>query len=98
MAMHPLDSWLFRLKRKGRGAPPYRTETVRDAAVLRESSKELVKQRLPTLDDIKHDDLIVCASTACLRARLRTEPRPSGSACAITYDALFRTLAPQSGQ
>jgi hypothetical protein len=41
----------------------------------------------------KHDDLIVCASTACLRARLRTEPgpagTPSGSACAITCDALF---------
>jgi hypothetical protein len=40
----------------------------------------------------KHDDLIVCASTACFRARLRTEPRPLGSAGAITYDAGLRLV------
>src|ERR1039457_7367065 len=46
---------------------------------------------------------VCCRGEACLprtaggffhgfsRARLRTEPRPSGSGCAIIYDALFRT-------
>jgi len=47
---------------------------------------------VPAVAMSKHDDPIVCASTACLRARLRTEPgpagTPSGSACAITHDAL----------
>src|ERR1035438_6212805 len=40
----------------------------------------------------KRGDVIVCAATACSRARLRTEPRPSGSGCAIIYDALFRMV------
>ena len=41
----------------------------------------------------KHGDITVCVTTPCLRVWLRhgavSEPRPSGSRCALTYDALF---------
>src|ERR1039457_2220865 len=40
----------------------------------------------------KRGGVIVCAATACSRARLRTEPRPSGSGCAIIYDAVFSSI------
>src|ERR1039458_1583792 len=42
----------------------------------------------------KHGDAIVCATTACLRARLGTTPIRSGSGCAVTYGVLFSMPCP----
>src|ERR1019366_1478506 len=42
----------------------------------------------------KHGDAIVCATTACLRARLGTTPMRSGSGCAVTYGVLFSMPCP----
>ena len=39
----------------------------------------------------KQHVIAVCAATARLRSRLRSEPRPLGSGCAIAGRALFST-------
>jgi DNA-3-methyladenine glycosylase I len=56
------------------------------------SDPEIIRNKMKieaAVPNPRLSDIIVCATTACLRARLRTEPRPSGIGCAITYDALF---------